>query len=278
MVRKASGHASATYGESAGATPNAPRLMAIVSCVAAIGALVYGLQEPRPMPGGEPEITPSTASVIDVAATPLSSAASENVLAASPLPSVEPSPASPNPSIGIVAGHWGSDTGAVCPDGLKEVDVNLDIGRRVVQVLHSLGYQADLMQEFDPRLDGYWAYALVSIHSDSCEHFPNAVPPASGFKVARVEDSMVPAEEDRLVVCLSQSYAARTGMFFHSNSVTHDMTRYHTFYEIDGRTPAAIIEAGFMKEDRYLLTQRADLVAQGIADGIVCFLESGGAP
>jgi N-acetylmuramoyl-L-alanine amidase len=54
------------------------------------------------------------------------------------------------------------------------------------------------------------------------------------------------------------------------------MTRYHTFYEVDGYTPAAIIETGFMREDRDVLTERPDLVAQGIVDGILCFLEGEG--
>ena len=164
--------------------------------------------------------------------------------------------------------------GAVCPDGLEEVDINLDVAQRVASLLDSLGYETDLMQEFDPRLEGYFALALVSIHSDSCEAFPNAVPPATGFKVASVveSESLVPEAEDRLVNCLSQIYAARTGMYFHSNSITVDMDRYHTFYEIDARTPAAIIEIGFMYADRQMLTQRPDLVAQGIVDGIVCFL------
>jgi N-acetylmuramoyl-L-alanine amidase len=161
----------------------------------------------------------------------------------------------------------------MCPDGLTEVEINLDIAERVVQTLQALGYQADLLKEFDPRLEGYRADALVSIHADSCNAYPNATPPASGFKVASVEDSMVPEAEERLVACLAQCYAARTGMYFHANSITYDMTRYHTFYEIDGRTPAAIIETGFMLNDRYVLTQRPDLVAQAIVQGIVCFIE-----
>ena len=82
----------------------------------------------------------------------------------------------------------------------------------------------------------------------------------------------MPEAEERLVACLAQCYAARTGMYFHANSITYDMTRYHTFYEIDDQTPSAIIEIGFMLNDRRILTQRADLVAQGIVDGIVCFI------
>jgi N-acetylmuramoyl-L-alanine amidase len=191
-----------------------------------------------------------------------------------------PAPGAPSaptvPTIGIVAGHWGSDKGAVCPDGLTEVEINLDIARRVVHVLDTLGYEATVMEEFDSRLTGYYADALISIHADSCEPFPNANPPASGFKVASVEDSMVPEAEKQLVDCLAKCYASRTGMYFHANSITFDMTRYHTFYEVDGRTPAAIIETGFMLLDRPMLTERADLVAQGIVDGIVCFVEGEG--
>jgi N-acetylmuramoyl-L-alanine amidase len=54
------------------------------------------------------------------------------------------------------------------------------------------------------------------------------------------------------------------------------MTQYHTFYEIDPRTPGAIIETGFMLLDRELLTQQPDRVAQGIVDGIICFIEGEG--
>jgi N-acetylmuramoyl-L-alanine amidase len=261
--------------------PSIPRLLVIVSCLAAVGAMIYGPRSTIPRPEGVAEVTPAPGqTILPVAADPQEEPAmvEEEVLAATPLPALVSTPASPEPRIGIVAGHWQNDTGAVCPDGLKEVDINLDVAQRVVAILESLGHKTDLMAEFDPRLQGYWAYLIVSIHADSCENFPNASPPASGFKVARVEDSMVPDEEDRLVNCLAQQYAGRTGMYFHANSVTHDMTRYHTFYEIDGRTPAAIIETGFMRNDRQMLTQNADLVAQGIVDGIVCFLEGDGSP
>jgi N-acetylmuramoyl-L-alanine amidase len=177
------------------------------------------------------------------------------------------------PHVGVVAGHWGHDTGAICPDGLQEVDINFDVAERVVGILRAEGYQVDMLEEFDARLHDYRADALVSIHADSCEEFRNATPPASGFKVARVANSLVPEEEDRLVACLKNRYAARTQMYFHANSITADMSHYHTFYEINGQTPGAIIETGFMFADRHTLTQRPDLVAQGIIEGIVCFIE-----
>jgi N-acetylmuramoyl-L-alanine amidase len=50
------------------------------------------------------------------------------------------------------------------------------------------------------------------------------------------------------------------------------MTEYHAFYEIEPQTPAAIIETGFMDADRRLLTKHPDRIAQGIVDGLLCFL------
>lgn len=271
MARQSGGHARCVHEETGGAVPIASRLVAVVSCVVGLGAMIYGLQASHQLNTLAPGGTPPAFVVASPVPSLIPSPASHAVLFATPLPSISPSPAIPR--IGIVAGHYGSDVGAMCPDGLTEVEITLDVAERVVYVLRALGYQADLLEEFDARLEGYRADALVSIHADSCEDFPNATPPASGFKVASVEDSMVPELERRLVACLAQCYAARTGMYFHATSITYDMTRYHAFYEIDGQTPAAIIEIGFMGKDRALLTQRPDLVARGIVDGLVCFIE-----
>jgi N-acetylmuramoyl-L-alanine amidase len=182
----------------------------------------------------------------------------------SPTPSPTPAPA----KIGIVAGHWKSDSGAVCPDGLEEVTINLDVAARVVAILQYEGYNAELLPEFSERLDGYQADAFVSIHTDSCD-----IPEASGFKVARVSGSAIPEMEDRLVACLIEEYRKATGLRFHKDSITFDMTGYHAFKEIDAETPGAIIELGFMAADRKLLTDNAYEVARGVARGIVCFLE-----
>ena len=129
------------------------------------------------------------------------------------------------------------------------------------------------LAENQARLPGYVADALVSIHADSCQPFPDATPPPTGFKVASAADSLVPEEEQRLVACLREAYGARTGLPTHDQSITGHMTSYHAFHQIDGRTPGVIIETGFLWLDRELLTQRPDLVAQGIVDGIVCFIE-----
>jgi N-acetylmuramoyl-L-alanine amidase len=172
------------------------------------------------------------------------------------------------PRVGIVAGHSGYDPGATCPDGLTEAEVNLAVAKEVQSLLTGKGYRVDLLQEFDERLTGYRAKALISIHADSCD-----VPGATGFKAARVTDSAIPQAEDRLVDCLYREYEATTGLPRHDSSVTDNMTNYHAFREIDKSTPGAIIEVGFLLDDRDILTQRPKLVARGVAAGALCFLE-----
>ena len=52
------------------------------------------------------------------------------------------------------------------------------------------------------------------------------------------------------------------------------MSRYHAFREIAVETPAAIIETGFLKADREVLTQHPERSAAGIVAGIECFLKT----
>jgi len=177
----------------------------------------------------------------------------------------------PQTRIGIVSGHWGNDSGAVCPDGTTEADVNLRIATLVQQKLGSLGYQADLLQEFDPRLEGYPAAALVSIHNDSCLPVNDE---ATGFKVAAAKESHDLNRASRLTACLTDRYQRTTGLPFHPGSITTDMTEYHAFSEISPNTTAAIIETGFLYNDYIILTQQPDLVATGVVNGILCFINN----
>jgi N-acetylmuramoyl-L-alanine amidase len=176
----------------------------------------------------------------------------------------------PRPLIGIVAGHSGwEDPGAVCPDGLTEVSVNLDVATRVKEKLAAAGFDVDLLDEFDGRLEGYRALALVSIHADSCQFIDDN---ATGFKVAGALANLNPEKSSRLAACLSSRYAQVTGLRFHPGSVSAHMTSYHAFDEIDLDTTAAIIETGFMNLDRTMLTQQPDLLAEGIAQGVLCYI------
>ncbi len=179
----------------------------------------------------------------------------------------------PGPYVGIVAGHWGNDSGAVCPNGVTEQKVNLEIAKRVAELLRARGVWVDLLQEFDTRLTSFQGDVLVSIHADSCDPI-DADPPATGFKVARSQASAIPTVTDKLVDCLRTEYQKSTGMQFHENSITRDMTSYHSFREIDPNTPAAIIETGFLHLDYDMIVKQPDKPAEGIANGIFCFLKT----
>lgn len=177
--------------------------------------------------------------------------------------------ARPRPLIGIVVGHWGNDSGAVCPDGLTEVEINLEVATRAKEILTAEGFDVDLLEEFDDRLEGYQALALVSVHADTCQFIDNE---ATGYKVAAALSTSAPEKANRLVACLSNRYQQVTGLRFHPGSVTGDMSSYHAFNEIHSATTAAIIEVGFLNLDRQILTTQPDLLAQGIAQGLLCYI------
>lgn len=182
--------------------------------------------------------------------------------------------ARPRPLIGIVVGHWDDitkDPGAVCPDGLTEFQINQDVATRVQKNLKAAGLDVDLLREFDDRLQGYSSLALVSIHADSCDYINDE---ATGFKVAATLANPYPERSARLTACLRDRYAEATGMNFHANTVTEDMSSYHAFDEINSETNAAIIEIGFLNLDRQMLTKKQDLIAEGITDGILCYVRN----
>jgi len=181
--------------------------------------------------------------------------------------------APPQLRVGIVAGHAGNDSGAVCVDGngdvtLTEAEVNLEIAAIVQQKLIERGFQVDLLREFDSRLNGYRALAIISIHNDSCEYINDD---ATGFKVAAALNTPDLNRANRLTACLVDRYHRATDLTFHAGSITSDMREYHAFREIDPSTVAAIIETGFLNLDRELLTRETDRVAAGVVDGILCF-------
>jgi N-acetylmuramoyl-L-alanine amidase len=191
-------------------------------------------------------------------------------IAITPSPEFPTQTPKPSPRIGIVSGHWGNDSGAVCSDNLTEAEVNLSIATKVKDILSAQGYVVDILKEFDPKLEDYQALALISIHADSCDYINDL---ATGFKVAAAQSNPHPDRANRLVACLLDRYSRDTGLQIH-DSVTPDMSSYHAFDEINVETTAAIIEVGFLNLDRQILTQGQDTVAKGITDGIMCFLNN----
>ncbi len=182
----------------------------------------------------------------------------------------------PPPSVALVAGHWGYDTGAVCPppDNTREVDVTLDVARRAKTLLEARGYRVEILEEFDARLSkerrDYAPRAFLSIHADSCIY------DVRGFKIARAANSAIPLEDDRLVRCVKSHYADATLLPYHADTITPNMLEYHGLQKIAPQTPGAILELGFLGSDGDLLKNKRALPAQGIADGVEAFLKGSG--
>jgi N-acetylmuramoyl-L-alanine amidase len=168
--------------------------------------------------------------------------------------------------IGLIAGHRGFDSGTACDDGLTEAQVNAAIAERTAELLRERGYASETLDEFDARLDGYSATALVSIHADSCDYINEL---ATGFKIAGSHAT----DSSALSICIESEYQRATDLDYHPNSITPHMTDYHAFRKIMPGTPAIIIEVGFLNLDRELLTEGTETIAEGLARGVVCYLD-----
>lgn len=176
-------------------------------------------------------------------------------------------------TIALIVGHRNNDSGAICEEGayegLHEVHVTTEIAARLRRLLIGRGYEVIDLDEFDSRLNGLEADALISIHVDSCVDWEGT----TGYKVARASNSAIPEVEDEFVACMNEEYSAATGLTIHTGSITHDMTAYHAFRRVSQTTPAVIIELGFLYHDHDLLTERQGVVTEGLYRGLMCFLE-----
>lgn len=186
--------------------------------------------------------------------------------------------------VGIQAGHWKNSelpaelaglrgsTGAA-GNGWREVDINLDIARRVAALLQKENIQVDLIPATVP--PGYKADAFVSLHGDA-----NSNTSLSGYKLARSRMSSIPARDDALLAAISEEYAKATGLKEHRATITVNMTAYYSFahpgieHSVAPTTPSVILEMGFLTTlgDRKLLMEQPDRAAEGIAKGILKFL------
>ncbi|TVR20326.1 MAG: hypothetical protein EA396_10885 [Anaerolineaceae bacterium] len=189
---------------------------------------------------------------------------------------IEAAPIIPTPNyairIGILSGHMGpeNDPGAVCPDGLTEAEINYAVAERVWSQLRQRGYEVDLLEEFDRRLAGYRADLLLSIHANDCRPYAGG---ASGFLVGQSRSRPIDGADARLVDCIGAYYGRATDLE-QRFGFTPDMDGYHVFNRIHPNTPAAIIELGFMLDDREFLVGEPDLMAAALVRGVECFLNN----
>jgi hypothetical protein len=186
--------------------------------------------------------------------------------------------------IGIQVGHWMTEqvpaelgtritfqTGTSWA-GVDEVDVNMDIAKRIKAQLTARGYVVDILPTTVPV--GYLADVFVALHADGDD-----TGEYSGFKLAH--GSRRGPYEDKLVASLRDEYARLTGLAYDSEHITRGMTAYYGFnwgryqHAAAAHTPAAILEMGYLSNDhdRDLLVNEADGVATAIVNGIQRFLD-----
>ncbi|MGH2352931.1 MAG: N-acetylmuramoyl-L-alanine amidase, partial [Chloroflexota bacterium] len=182
----------------------------------------------------------------------------------------------------LQAGHWLTDqvpdelrrlehsTGASW-GGVSEWQVNLEIANRAAAVLRTYGHQVDVLPTTIPA--GYLADVFVALHADG-----NGDPTMRGYKAAH--GSRRGPYEGRLVQTVLDEYGRATGLPV-DPVVSRNMRGYYVFswtrFQATAapHTPAAILEMGFLTNaaDRALLLGRPDVVASGVVNGVLRFLD-----
>ena len=184
--------------------------------------------------------------------------------------------------VGLQVGHWKTDE--VPPElrrletqtgtsggGVNEWQLNLDIANRVAAILRGRGYAVDIIPTLVPT--SYLADAFVSLHADG-----DPAGAARGYKAAH--GSRRGPYEGQLVRALMEEYGKATGLP-EDFRISRNMLGYYAFswsrfqWSAAPHTPAAILEMGFMTSaaDRAVLLQRPNVVAEGVANGILRFLD-----
>jgi N-acetylmuramoyl-L-alanine amidase len=185
--------------------------------------------------------------------------------------------------VAIQAGHWKVNEapaefpnlrfeGGASVDGVDEVAVTLDVANRAANILRAKGVTVDVLPATVP--PSYVADAFVSLHADD-----DGDGSATGFKLAH--GSYRGPYEDGLVEAIAEEYARATELP-QNDVVTDSMTDYYAFawfryqHALAPHTPAALLEMGFLShdDDRALLTERPEIVAAGIANGLMRFLQA----
>ena len=272
-------------------------LLGLIAVALALVTAMVVVPAPAAAPPAPPTATPTTA--ILPTAAPIPPTARPIATLASVMPAPVSQPAYPSPDmpappaatatpipapslrVGIQAGHWRAAelpseqthlhiSAGTSAGGYSEAQVTLDIARRAAALLESIGVLVDVLPASVPA--GYSADVFVALHADG---FAQAS--ARGFKVASAWAAS-PASQ-RLLAALSAEYQRATGLPRHG-AATADMRGYYAFnyrryaHAVAKTTPAVIVEMGFLTnpDDRALLTQSPDLVAVGIANGIVRYL------
>ncbi len=183
--------------------------------------------------------------------------------------------------IGIQPGHWRIDelpdeqarlrtsTGAAY-GSLRELDLNLEVSRILVDRLAAAGYAAELVPAAVPA--GYRADLFVSVHADRADR-----PDRRGWKLS---PPWRPSPESRRLAKIMADAFRASGLAEDVGGVTANMRGYFGFSwwryynALSPYTPAVLVEMGFLgnPEDRARMRDNPSLYAGILFEGIQSFL------
>lgn len=187
------------------------------------------------------------------------------------------------PKVGLQAGHWKNDelpeelkrltgnTGAK-GGGKSESEVNLVIAELTASILREKGINVDVLPTTIP-ID-YWADVFLAIHADG-----SLDQSVSGFKAAFPRRDLT-GNAPSLVKEIEKAYQEQTNLKLDPN-ITRNMRGYYAFgwwrydHAVHPMTTAAILETGFLTNpsDQKLLIHNPEIVAAGISNGIINYLQ-----
>lgn len=208
---------------------------------------------------------------------------------APPAPTATPAPPTPDPNrpprVGLQVGHWKIAEHAdemarlrgfsgTYYRGYDEWELNIVIATAAQALLEAQGVTVDLLPARIPI--GYEADAFLSVHVDGVTG-PTAAT-RRGWKVAAPFRASRASEG--LAAALAAAYPAVTGLPSDDEEASNNLRAYYAFasyrywHSVAPTTPAAIIEVGFMTHpaDRELILERPELLAEGIARGVLDYL------
>lgn len=186
--------------------------------------------------------------------------------------------------VALQVGHWKTDdvpeelhklrgNSGASGGGKTEWEVNYTIAALTKTLLEEKGITVELLPTtITPH---YWADVFISIHADG-----NPDPSKTGYKAAipRRDQTGTAGE---LLASIEKAYGEATGMELDPN-VTRNMRGYYAFswwrydHAVHPMTTSLILETGFLSSpgDRRIIVDQPQLSANGLAEGIVRYLES----
>lgn len=255
-----------------------PSSVAVVAVATATASPTMVLPTPFPSPTATPQRVAQAAPVSDlVAEQAVPSPTTQSGVISTPTPRPPGTP----PRVGLQIGHLRSNelpaelahlrtsTGTYWQN-IREVEVNEAIAIRVRDILVAAGVEVDLLPATVP--PSYDADAFVAIHADG------STAGTRGWKVATPWRTS--AASRALMEAVASTYGVITSLPEDRHGISVNMRGYYAFnyrrhtHAIARTTPAIIVETGFLTNaaDRTIIVDRPDLAAQGIAEGILKYL------